>query len=101
MITNSSLIIHHKIVGENHTETFKRIVIDNAWVYNTEGSIQSNGLQKNYNVKIRIPYFQNDKIDIKDIKIGDTVEIEKNNYTILSITNNLVGNEPHIRIEAN
>lgn len=114
MITNSSLTLYHKIVGENHTETFKRIEINNAWVYKNEGSIQSNGLQRNYNVQIRIPYYNNDRIDIKNFSIGDVICIgidnkiikkttEKNddNYTIVSITNNLVGNEPHIRIGAN
>lgn len=112
MITNASLTLYHKTMKENHKEHFEKYEISKVWIYETKSSTRQQGYARNNKAVIRIPYHNNRNINIENFKIGDIVcngIIEKNiesenelngleKYTIVSITNNYIGNNPHIHL---
>ena len=113
MITNSSLTIYHK--GFDKTtklETWTRKNYSNVWFFGGKGTGINKGYDNANDVEIRIPYGQNDGLDIKDFAIGDIIvqgtldiNIETQEdlssylvYNIRSINDNNFGNNQHIHL---
>ena len=113
MITNSQLTIYHR--GYDSTqrlETWTRYNYDNVWFYGGKGAEINRGYDNANNVQIRIPYEQNDNLNINNFAIGDiivqgklTEEIESQEdlnehlvYNVTSINNNTFGSSQHIHL---
>lgn len=112
MITNSSLTVYHKTIHkENKLEKWVRYNYDNVWWFGGRGAGINKGYANANDVEIRIPYDQN-LVDIKDIKLGDILvqgklefDINKQQdllnyeiYNITSISDNPFGNNPHLHL---
>ena len=113
MITNSSLTTYHKGFDKTaHLETWTRHNYPNVWFFGGEGAGISKGYDNANDVEVRIPYDQNDGLNINDLAIGDILvqgtldfNIEKQSdlsgyliYNIRSINNNNFGNNQHIHL---
>ena len=113
MLVNGGLTIYHKgLDEETRFETWTRHNYYNVWFFGGKGAGISKGYQDANDVEVRIPYDQNNGLDIKDFAIGDIIvegnldfEIEKQDdlkdyliYSITSINNNKFGNNKHIHI---
>lgn len=119
MIVNSSLTVYHKDFDEeNRVEKWVRFnygskKANKVWWYGGKGASTNAGYENANDVKIRIPYKLNQKLDINNFKVGDVLikgyvdkdivtlqdlgkDIEI--YNIVSLVDNLTGNEPHIHI---
>ena len=98
MITNSSLTIYHKgFDEETRTEKWIRYNYDKVWFFGGKGAGINKGYDNANDVEVRIPYNQNDGLNINDFAIGDiivqgklTTDIETQqdleNYLIYNIT---------------
>lgn len=113
MLVNSSLTVYHKGFDNNRkVETWTRFNYENVWFH---GSTRAS-INKEYNdineVNIRLPYGQNDGLDITNFSLGDiiipdTLNIDittqqdlkgYNFYNIVGITNNTYGPNTHIHL---
>lgn len=114
MITNSKLTIYHRdgLDTTTHLEKWVRYNYENVWFFGGEGASIYKGYDQANNVEIRIPYDQNEGLDISKFAIGDiivqgelTSDITRQQdlegtliYNITSIKNNTFGNNSHIHI---
>lgn len=114
MITNSKLTIYHKdgLDITTHLEKWVRYNYDNVWFFGGEGASIYKGYDQANNVEIRIPYDQNNDLNVDNFAIGDIIvqgklETDINTqqdlkdyhiYNITSIKNNNFGNNSHIHI---
>lgn len=114
MITNSSVTIYH-INGLNpatHNEIWVRHNYEKVWFFGGKGAAINKGYDNANDVEVRIPYNQNEGLNINDFAVGDiivqgtlnfdiTTQEQLNNYlfyNITSINNNNFGNSQHIHL---
>lgn len=114
MITNSSITVYHKdgLDVATHSERWTRHNYENVWFFGGKGASINKGYDNANDVEVRIPYDQNDGLDINDFAIGDIIvqgELSEDIsaqqdlegyliYNITSIKNNNFGNNQHIHI---
>lgn len=114
MITNSSLTIYHYdgLDTATHFEKWKRYNYEKVWFFGGKGAGLNKGYDNANDVQVRIPYDQNEGLNIEDFKIGDIIvqgtldfDIENQQslkdyqiYNITSINNNDFGNNQHIHL---
>lgn len=114
MITNKKITIYHKGKRDVATriEKYVRFNYDNVWCFEKERAVINQGYDDNNQINIRIPYKQNENLDVSNFAKGDIIVIGKVKedieaqsdlkgykiYNIDSITDNNFGNEPHIHI---
>ena len=114
MICNNSVTIYHQngLDVATHTETWIRCNYDKAWIFGGHGASINKGLNDANDVQVRIPYDQNDGLNIKDFSVGDIIvkgtldfdintQLDLENYDIYHITsvlNNDFGLNPHIHL---
>lgn len=114
MITNSSLTVYHRdgLDLATHFEKWTRYNYDKVWLFGRKGAEINKGYDNANDVEVRIPYDQNNGLDIKDFAIGDilvqgTLDFDINTqadlknyliYNITSIKNNNFGNSQHIHL---
>ena len=113
MLVNSSLTIYHcGINTTTRTEEWTRYNYSHVWFFGGKGA----GINKGYNdandVEVRIPYDQNNGLNINNFAIGDIIvqgtldtnietqqDLEEYQvYNITSINNNNFGNNQHIHL---
>lgn len=113
MLVNSKLTVYHKGFDSNRkVETWTRFNYDKVWFH---GSTRAS-VNKEYNdiseVNVRIPYEQNENVDISNFSLGDIIvpdELELdittqqdlkgyNFYNIVGITDNTYGINTHIHL---
>ncbi len=114
MLVNSSLTVYHLTFdSKKRIEKWIRYNYENVWWSGGKGASTNEGYENANDVKIRIPYDQNEDLDISNFKIGDIVvkgsiykDIESTQdldinsiYNITSIINNNFGNSKHIHLE--
>ena len=114
MITDSSITVYHKdgLDVATHSERWTRHNYENVWFFGGKGASINKGYDNANDVEVRIPYDQNDGLDINDFAIGDIIvqgELSEDIstqqdlegyliYNITSIKNNNFGNNQHIHI---
>ncbi len=114
MITNSSLTVYHLsgLDVSTHNEIWTRYNYDKVWFFGGKGAGINKGYDNANDVQIRIPYGQNEGLDIGNFSIGDIVvqgtldtDIETQQdlenyliYNITSINNNNFGINQHIHL---
>lgn len=114
MITNSSLTVYHKdgLDVATHLEKWTRHNYDNVWFFGGKGAGINKGYDNANDVQVRIPYNQNNGLEIEDFAIGDIlvqgtldVDIETQQdlqdyliYNVTSINDNNFGNNQHIHL---
>lgn len=114
MITNSSLTVYHRdgLDLTTHFEKWVRYNYDNVWFFGGKGSGINRGYDNANDVQVRIPYNQNEGLNIEDFAIGDILvqgtldfDIETQQdlenylvYNITSINDNNFGNSQHIHL---
>ena len=114
MITNSSLTIYHKngLDTSTHLEKWARFNYSKVWFFGGKGAGINEGYDNANDVQVRIPYDQNDGLDISNFAVGDIIvqgtletDIETQEdligyqiYNITSINNNNFGFNQHIHI---
>ena len=113
MITNSSVTIYHRSIDGTTREpkwTYKNY--SKVWFFGGKGAGINKGYDNANDVQVRIPYDQNEGLNIDDFAIGDiivqgTLSTSINQpedlseylvYNITSINNNNFGNNKHIHI---
>ena len=115
MITNSELTIYHMNDGLDvvtHNEIWERHNYSHVWFFGGKGASINKGYDNANDVEIRIPYDQNEDLNINDFAIGDIIvqgtlenDIQTQQdldsyliYNITSIKNNNFGNSKHIHL---
>ena len=114
MITNTSLTIYHKsgLDVATHYEIWTRYNYNKVWFSSSKGANISQGYNSTDNVEIRIPYNENDNLNVNNFAVGDiivkgtinqdiTTQKDLSNYQIFNITsikNNDFGNNQHIHL---
>lgn len=113
MKCNSSLTIYHKgFDEETMLDTWERFNYENVWFFGGKGASLNKGYENANDVNVRIPYGQNNGLDVRNFSIGDivvqgtlnldiTTQQDLSNYdiyNITSITNNDFGNSKHIHL---
>jgi len=113
MICNNSLTVYHKGFNEEtRLETWERHNYKNIWWFGGKGAGINKGYDNANDVQVRIPYNQNNELNINDFAIGDilvegtlTTDITTQQdladyliYNITSINNNNFGNNKHIHL---
>ena len=113
MITNGKVTIYHKGYDEIARETkWQRFNYDNVWFFGGKGAGINKGYDNANDVQVRIPYDQNNGLNIEDFSVGDIlvqgtlgIDIETQEdlsnyeiYNITSINNNNFGNNQHIHL---
>ena len=114
MITNSKITVYHRqgLDVATRLETWKRFNYENVWFFGGKGAGINKGYDNANDVQIRIPYAQNDGLDVGNFSIGDivvqgnlTTDISTQEdlkgyliYNITSINNNNFGSEEHIHL---
>ena len=114
MTTNSSLTVYHRngLDLATHSELWVRYNYDNVWFFGGRGSGINKGYDNANDVQIRIPYDQNNGLNIDNFAIGDIIvqgtlenDIETQQdldnyliYNITSINNNNFGSNKHIHL---
>lgn len=114
MITNSSLTIYHMSGFDDttHLEQWTRYNYDKVWFFGGKGAGINKGYENANDVQIRIPYDDNNNLNIQNFAIGDIIvqgtlntDIETQQdldnyliYNITSINNNNFGNNQHIHL---
>lgn len=116
MITNSNITIYH-LSGldlSTHNELWTRYNYNNVWTFGGQGAGINKGYDKANDLDIRIPYGQNNNLDIENFSIGDivvtsaldidiTTPLDLNGYLVYNITsinNNNFGHNQHIHLGA-
>jgi hypothetical protein len=113
MITNSELTVYHKGFDEfSRSEIWTRYNYEKIWWFGGKGASTNKGYDNANDVQVRIPYKQNDNLDVSNFEIGDILvkgRVEKDItrqqdlkdylvYNITSINNDDFGSEPHIHL---
>lgn len=113
MLVNGGVTIYHKGLDQTtRFETWQRFTYKNAWFFGGKGAGINKGYQDANDVDVRIPYSQNNELNINNFSIGDIIvkgildlDIETQEdlkdyktYNITSINNNTFGNNQHIHI---
>ena len=114
MITNSSLTVYHMsgLDPATNFEVWTRHNYDKVWFFGGKGAGINKGYDNANDVQVRIPYNQNDGLNINDFAIGDILvqgtldtDIQTQDdlsnydiYNITSINNNNFGNNQHIHL---
>lgn len=114
MICNSSLTVYHQngLDVTTHLETWTRHNYSNVWFFGGQGAGINKGYDEANDVQVRIPYNQNNGLNINDFAIGDilvrgTLDIDIQTpddlanyliYNVRSINNNNFGNNQHIHL---
>lgn len=114
MITNSSVTIYHMsgLDTTTHLEKWTRHNYNKVWFFGGKGAGINKGYDNANDVQVRIPYGQNDGLDISNFAIGDIIvqgtldiDIETQEdlnsyliYNITSINDNNFGNSQHIHL---
>ena len=113
MINNSELTVYHKQLDPvTRLETWTRFNYEKIWWFGGRGASTNKGYDNANDVQIRIPYKQNENLDISNFQVGDILvkgKIETNIatqqdlsqyqvYNITSINNNDFGSEQHIHL---
>lgn len=113
MKCNSSLTIYHKgFDEETMLDTWERFNYQNVWFFGGKGASLNKGYENANDVNVRIPYGQNNGLNVSNFSIGDivvqgtlnldiTTQQDLSNYdiyNITSITNNDFGNSKHIHL---
>lgn len=113
MLTNSSMTLYHKELDENtRLEKWVRHFYEKVWWYGGKGTSTQMGYENANDIQIRIPYDNNENLNIDDFSIGDivckgntkkdiTTQSELNGvelYNITAITNNEYGNNKHVHL---
>lgn len=113
MICNGSATIYHKGIDEQTMlETWERFNYQNVWFHGGKGASLNKGYENANDVNVRIPYGQNEGLDIRNFSIGDIVVQGTLNldivtqqdlsdydiYNITSIIDNNFGNSRHIHL---
>ena len=116
MLVNGGVTIYHKGLDEDAEfgtyETWEKHNYSNAWFFGGKGAGINKGYQDANDVEVRIPYSQNEGLNINDFAIGDIIvkgiltdEIktqddlkEYQTYNITSINNNTFGYNQHIHL---
>lgn len=113
MIANSGVTIYHKGFDSiNKVETWTRFNYNEVWFFGGKGAGINKGYDNANNFDCRIPYDQNEALNIDNFKIGDIVVQDTLNfdinsqqdlknylvYNITSINNNNFGMNQHIHI---
>ena len=113
MRCNSSLTIYHK--GFDKTtklETWIRYNYDKVWFFGGKGAGIRKGYENANDVEIRLPYNQNENLEVTNFDIGDIIVkgtlttniqtqqdlIGYETYNITSINDNNFGINQHIHI---
>ena len=113
MLTNSSLTIYHKGINQDtRLEKWIRFNYEKVWFFGGKGAGINKGYDNANDVQIRIPYDENDDLDIRNFSIGDIIvqgtlkdDIDSQQdlesyqiYNITSMNNNNFGKNQHIHI---
>lgn len=115
MITNSGLTIYHNsgLDVATHFEVWTRYNYNKVWFFGGKGAGIDKGYENANDVQIRIPYDENNNLNIENFKIGDIIvkglldfDIETQQdiantyevYNITSIKNNDFGINKHIHL---
>lgn len=113
MITNSELTVYHKGFDEfSRSEIWTRYNYEKIWWFGGKSASTNKGYDNANDVQVRIPYKQNDNLDVSNFEIGDILvkgRVEKDItrqqdlkdylvYNITSINNDDFGSEPHIHL---
>ena len=114
MICNNSLTIYHMngLDPATHLEKWTRYNYNKVWFFGGKGAGINKGYDNANDVQVRIPYDQNEGLNIEDFAIGDIIvegtldiDIETQEdlkeylvYNINSINNNNFGNNQHIHL---
>lgn len=114
MLTNSKLTVYHYsgLDTTTHYEVWTRYNYDKVWFFGGRGAGINKGYDNANDVQIRIPYDENNGLDISNFTIGDILvqgeldmDIQKQQdlegyliYNITSINNNTYGRNKHIHI---
>lgn len=113
MICNSSLTVYHYEYDElNRINKWKRFNYENVWWFGGKGASLNKGFDNANDIEIRIPYNQNDDLNINNFKVGDILiqgtleqdittqqDLDQHEiYNITSLNNNNFGMNPHIHI---
>lgn len=114
MITNKSVTIYHLsgLSLTNRDEVWTRHNYSNVWFFGGQGAKKNKGYDNANDFDCRIPYNQNDSLNIANFSKGDFVVVGTLDlnitspqelkgyevYNIMSITNNDFGSNPHIHI---
>ncbi len=114
MITNSSITIYHMngLDVSTHLETWQRFNYSKVWFFGGRGAGINKGYDNANDLEIRIPYNENENLNVSNFAVGDIIvkgtlstDITKQSdlkgyeiYNITSIKNNNFGNNQHIHI---
>jgi hypothetical protein len=113
MITNNKVTIYHlRKNTQAHKTEWVKFNYEDVWFFGGKGAGINKGYDQANNVDVRIPYGQNDGLDINNFAIGDiiveghltadiTTQQDLKDYTIYnitSITDANFGGTPHIHI---
>lgn len=116
MLVNGGVTIYHKILDEDADfgtyEKWEKHNYNKAWFFGGKGAGINRGYQDANDVDVRIPYDENESLDVSDFAIGDIIvkgildlSIETQNdlkdyqtYNITSINDNTFGYNQHIHI---
>lgn len=113
MLTNTDMTLYHKgFDEETRLNKWIRHYYEKVWWFGGKGANTQMGYENANDVQIRIPYENNENLNIADFSIGDIVckgNIEKaitnqselngvEFYNITAISNNAFGNNQHIHL---
>ena len=114
MISNSKVTIYHMsgLDVSTHLEKWIRYNYDNVWFFGGKGAGINKGYDNANDVQVRIPYNQNNSLNIDNFAIGDIIvkgelkiDIETQEdlnsyliYNVTSINDNNFGNNQHIHL---
>ena len=75
MITNSSLTVYHKngLDVATHLEKWTRYNYEKVWFFGGKGASINKGYDNTNEVQVRIPYNQNEGLNINNFAIGDII----------------------------
>ena len=114
MKTRGAITIYH-LQGQDaitRLEVYKRYNYSKVWYFDSQVAKIGQGYNDVNDIQIRIPYDENEGLDISNFSKGDIIvkgslnlDIETQDdlrdyeiYNITSINNNSFGNNPHIHI---
>ena len=114
MITRGAVTIYH-LIGQDavtRLEKYVRYNYPNVWYHDSQVAQLNQGINDANKIRIRIPYKQNDNLDINNFAKGDIIvkgaldlDIDTQQdldgyetYTITSYNDDNYGSEPHIYI---
>lgn len=113
MLTNTDITLYHKTLDKTtRLEKWIRYYFNKAWWFGGKGANTQMGYENANDVQIRIPYADNENLNIDSFDIGDIVckgnisktitsQSDLNGvefYNITAINNNTFGSNPHIHL---